>query len=136
MKYLTIFTILLLFCCSDDDSATQLSVTAENLIGRWQISEIADDNGTGSQEFRPATETETSIYIFSENLMFILESNNRTCPGDYSVNTSESLIGLNITCDDVGDISSTFRVDSLTESEIELSGLNADESAKFRMKKI
>ena len=126
---LFVAAISLSSCSSSDDSLLIVDLTVDSLSGTWKMTDayVSPGGETTWQTVENGTE-----YTFSPNGNF--NATQEECPtGTYNLDLNEST--LSFTCSDNTESMRSFRVVSITESEMEISYIGCIEACIYRYRK-
>ncbi|MFV9485032.1 lipocalin family protein [Christiangramia sp. ASW11-125] len=126
---LFVAAISLSSCSSSDDSLLIVDLTVDSLSGTWKMTDayVSPGGETTWQTVENGTE-----YTFSPNGNFNVTQ--EECPtGTYNLNLDENK--LSFTCTNDTESMRSFRVVSITESEMEISYIGCIEACIYRYRK-
>ena len=126
---LFVAAISLSSCSSSDDSLLIVDLSVDSLSGTWKMTHAYVS--PGGETTWQTVENGTN-YTFSPNGNF--SASQDECPtGTYNLDLNDSL--LSFTCSDNTESMRSFRVVSITESEMEISYIGCIEACIYRYRK-
>ncbi len=131
--FLTLFVSLLLSSCSDNDNSTDLTITENELIGDWKITDIYTENGEASITTNGVTLNGTysmTAKDYNINMSFTDNPKKVTTNGSVTTITSTTFLGQTQTQEQPsGDVPNTSGTWSLNKNILSISG--AQESGEL-----
>lgn len=125
-----------LIACSNDDQNEQpqkeLKINISNLQGVWLATAVAEDDGTGIENYEILPEDRRFTYFFKSD--FTTQYNSQggnSCSGVFSLESQNQILII-LDCTLSEEYNFEGRIQSLTEKELIITGENADHGGRVR----